>query len=309
MLFYVYQCAGALLATAGVGITVLGLHGMKIHGKQGNIFQFTMPRHWYSYVICWAIGQALQLSAVKFADEPVVAAFSNTAVIFNAWLAHRMLGERITSVDVVAIVTMIGGACLVVIMCPAGQQSLTLEQAANLFVRSPWPAVGMLGTASVAMVAAPLAFRSFVRRAPHRPSGGVAWGLLAGFSGAISMTSAKVCMLLLDHYGFPIIWELSAIGIALISFVGEVGMVVFVICGMQRHEASLVVPTYYISMTLFASLQGLCLFLEPQSAGLTPSQVAGFVVGVRLPLHTHVSQHVAPAWSCPLCLCQVLILP
>ena len=52
------------------------------------------------------------------------------------------------------------------------------------------------------------------------------------------------------------------------------------LAGMARHESTLVVTTYYITMTLFASVQGLCVFhLMPQ---LTPLSATGFTFGMFL---------------------------
>ena len=68
------------------------------------------------------------------------------------------------------------------------------------------------------------------------------------------------CWLLFDE----IEWEAFALpGSYLIggcAALGEVGMVVALYYGLRRGEATVVVPSFYISMTLLASLQGLLLF-------------------------------------------------
>ena len=248
-----------------------------------KVVRCTMSQRWYGYLGWWCFGQLLQMLAVHYADEPVVAAFSNMAVVFNAWLAHSMQGERVTGFDGVAIAVMVFGACLVVIMCPEGEQSLSFDETAQLFARSPLPSVGLVVTGVVAVLAVPRALHSFFVAASDRgPSGGVAWGVLAGYSGATSMTCIKVCFLWLNWYGSSVMVNPVAWPLAVVAAVGEVGMAIFVFCGMQRHEASVVVPAYYISMTLFASVQGLCLFLDPTGPGLGASQAAGFTAGVLL---------------------------
>mmetsp|Transcript_34654 Transcript_34654/g.101654 ORF Transcript_34654/g.101654 Transcript_34654/m.101654 type:complete len:165 (-) Transcript_34654:373-867(-) len=67
---------------------------------------------------------------------------------------------------------------------------------------------------------------------------------------------------------------------AVINFFSEIGMVVAVFNGMAFHEASVVVSTYYISSTVFGTLQGLCMFnlLPLFEAG----QAVAFVFGVVL---------------------------
>ncbi|KAL3894185.1 MAG: hypothetical protein SGPRY_013875, partial [Prymnesium sp.] len=57
--------------------------------------------------------------------------------------------------------------------------------------------------------------------------------------------------LLLDSLSTPLWWLY-----ALCSFLGEILMVVALFNGMAWHEASIVVSTYYISMTVFGTIQG-----------------------------------------------------
>ena len=57
-------------------------------------------------------------------------------------------------------------------------------------------------------------------------------------------------------------------------------MVVALFNGMAHHEASVVVPAYYISLTVMTSLQGLCVF--QLLAEMTPLSAAGFSIGVLL---------------------------
>lgn len=57
-------------------------------------------------------------------------------------------------------------------------------------------------------------------------------------------------------------------------------MVVALFNGMALHESTIVVATYYISMTLFASVQGLCVF--NLLAQFTPLKLVGDVFGMLL---------------------------
>ena len=55
-------------------------------------------------------------------------------------------------------------------------------------------------------------------------------------------------------------------------------MVLFAVIGMARHESTVVVATYYISMTLLASIQGLCVFhINPFAKTVT---ALGFSAGL-----------------------------
>lgn len=279
------QLSGSLMEMFGVAITVVGLHGMKVHGEGGRVVGCTKSWQWYGYVGLWALGQVVQLLAVKLATEPVIASVSNFAIVCNAVLAYKVLGEPITRLDVGAIGTMIVGAVLVVTFVPEPMKtSLNAKQLRDFFVSSAWPAVGLVGTTIIAAAALPSAVLSVLQPASRAgPSGGVAFGVLAGFAGACSISTSKVCWLVIDAdtlgfggaFALPLWWLY-----AVLSFVSEVLMVVAVFNGMAWHEASVVVSTYYISMTVFGTVQGLCMFdLMPH---FHAGQAFSFVFGVLL---------------------------
>jgi len=61
---------------------------------------------------------------------------------------------------------------------------------------------------------------------------------------------------------------------------GEAAMVAALYLGLRRAEASVVIPCYYGSMTVFAAVQGLLLFdLGPS---LSAGGAAGFSCGIAL---------------------------
>ncbi|KAL1495181.1 hypothetical protein AB1Y20_017046 [Prymnesium parvum] len=256
------QLLGSVLEMTGVAITVVGLHGMKVHGVLGRALSCSKSATWYAYVGLWALGQLIQLLAVEFATEPVIASVSNFAIVCNAVLAHYVLGERITRLDAIAIAVMIGGALLVVSFVPEPTTtSLQLAELRALFVASAAPLVGLLGTTLLAAAAIPAAVRSALhpelRTAPH---GGIAFGVLAGYAGAISITTSKICWLVFDAISFASLAQPLWWFYAVCSFAGELLMVAALFNGMSWHEASIVVSTYYISMTICGALQGLCIF-------------------------------------------------
>ena len=201
---FMHQLAGAALAIMGVAITVVGLHGMKLWGNGGRMMRCTKDARWYGALALWGFGQFLQLIAVKLAEEPVIAAVSNFAIIVNAGLGVKLQGERVTAVDVLSMCVMIFGACFVVVATPQPTTTtLNLEGLNNLFTSSSFPLIGLAATTLVACVALPRAVvSSFQPGQRHGPVGGVAFGVLAGYTGATSVTAAKLCWLLFDHYFF-----------------------------------------------------------------------------------------------------------
>ena len=79
------QAGGAGLALLGIFATVAGLLGLKLHGSTGNLRKCSKPPKWYVSVAAWCVGQALQLSAVKLASEPIlhVSAFDAACARFR----------------------------------------------------------------------------------------------------------------------------------------------------------------------------------------------------------------------------------
>ena len=237
---FFHQVAGALLTMIGVTITVVGFHGMKVWGGTGRGLRCTMDKRWYGALSLLGLGQFFQLIAVELATEPVVAAVANFAIIVNVGLAVKLHGEVVTRADVSAICVMILSLCFVVYFTPQPpQNSLKVAQLGTLFTQSPLPAIGLIATTVLAALALPSALSSALRPSAHAsPAGGVAFGLLAGYSGATSITAAKLCWLLFDYY----YWGALALGVgwalSLVALFGEIGMLVAVFKGARRGRAA-----------------------------------------------------------------------
>ena len=107
--------------------------------------------------------------------------------------------------------------------------------------------------------------------APTTPTPGPRARICSLRAHSLSLTPLRPCAPFFQGVG----WALFFVAIG-----GEIGMLVALLYGMARHESTIVVATYYISMTLFASIQGLCVFdLLPQLDALSAS---GFTFGVLL---------------------------
>ena len=202
--YVIRQISGAALVIIGVGITVAGLHGLKIYDAGGSVRRCNKQCRWYGSLTVWAFGQFLQLLGVYLAAEPVVAAFSTTsAILSNAWLSWKLQGEKQTPIDFVAMAIMILGAIFVGLSCPpAPNRSLSLEDYWTLF-ESPVPWVGLVATTFIAAAAVPRALQTiFYPQSEEKlgcfgllqigPSGGVAMGLMAGYTGGTAITATKL---------------------------------------------------------------------------------------------------------------------
>ena len=97
--FFFYQLSGAVLTVIGVTMTVVGLHGMILWSEGGRVQRVPQRVLLIVAVALWCVGQLLILMAVKLAQEPVIAAVSNFAIIVNAGLGVKLQGERVTRRD------------------------------------------------------------------------------------------------------------------------------------------------------------------------------------------------------------------
>jgi len=268
------QAMGAFVALVGIAITVGGLIGLKYYGATGSVRECNKSWRWCASVIGWCVGQLLQLCAVKLATEPVIAAVSTLAVPANALLAWRFLGEPVTRMERLAILVMTIGAVMVVFSSPQqAQTEMTVSEVGALFTASPL-AIGGVAVTAAAGCAAGLAVRWPGQR-QGSPEESMGFGVLAGVSGATSITAAKLCWMLFDETvdgptgenetaGGPR-WENEFVSpwlycIGTLSALGEAGMAVALFYGLARGESTMVVPAYYISMNVMGSLQGLLLF-------------------------------------------------
>ena len=192
------QVGGAVLALFGIVVTVAGLLGLKLHGATGELRRCNKSRRWYLSIVCWCVGQLLQLLAVELATEPVVGAVSTLAVPANALLAWRLLDEPVTQRERLAILVMTLGAGMVVFASPQqARKGMTIAQEGRLITESSWPAIGLLITFLVTCAAG-----SAVRCARRRGGAvqSLGFGVLAGVAGSLSITATKLCWLLLDAW-------------------------------------------------------------------------------------------------------------
>ena len=207
--FFFYQLSGAVLTVIGVTMTVVGLHGMILWSEGGRVQRVPQRVLLIVAVALWCVGQLLILMAVKLAQEPVIAAVSNFAIIVNAGLGVKLQGERVTRRDLIAMCSMIVGACCVVAFTPQPPQlSLSTSDLNFLFSCSALPIIGLVSTTILTFAAVPPAVRSIVRPAalPHAgPGEGLAFGLLAGYAGATSVTTTKLCWLMFDYYSWSVV--------------------------------------------------------------------------------------------------------
>jgi len=145
-----------------------------------------------------------------------------------------------------------------------------------------------------------------------RSASGIASGLVAGFCGATSISASKLVWLLfaetLRRGGDNGFARLGSWVIGGVMAGGEAAMVAALYLGLRRAEASVVIPCYYGSMTVFAAVQGLLLL--PLDLGLLQqSPPSPFTLPLPTPglllfdLGPSLSAGGAAGFSCGIALC------
>ena len=276
------QAVGALLALLGVGTSVAGLLGLKWYSAGGHAI-LSRSQLWYSAAATWAFGQILQFFGAHFATQSVVAAVTNMGIVFNAIGANRLFGETFNNWDTIGTIGIILGAVLVVLSAPVLLvESMTMGEISAMFGTSPGPLAGLLVTATVACGAAIFVVVATRRGWEGRTSLGLAFGTLAGFNGSYSITFTKLVWLLFaetirpggeNGFAQPAAWVLGGFMSG-----GEAIMIVCLVFGLHRSEASVVVPTYYGTMTVFSAVQGILVF--DLARELKTASAVHFVSGV-----------------------------
>ena len=188
------QIVGALLTAFGGGLTVLGLNLMKkqqlLHGHFPWRFSDAGARwRWAGGFLCWCVGQITMTGGTYFATVTVCSASSNVAVGINAYIAHRMFGERFNLVppaatrgptrqwpewDLGGLLVMLAGASLIVVSAPtlphASDTRYTSAMERSMLARPVAFAITLLLGLGLILVCLPWSFMQFNPTAQARPS-------------------------------------------------------------------------------------------------------------------------------------------
>lgn len=156
-------------ALVGYSACGLGLNLIRLSHVKSNPPATLHPTRWnrkssakHSRAI-WALGYLLQLAggalnlcALRFAAQSLIAPLSSVALVVNLLFATALLGERFSARDVLPLLIIVFGNCLAVSSAShRRQEALTLAQIADLFARRPFRIWLLLvaAAASVLMVA------------------------------------------------------------------------------------------------------------------------------------------------------------
>jgi hypothetical protein len=295
--FYEYQTLGAGLTVIGVAITVFGLNGMKYYQTKSGLPQpWKMPRamlaKWLGTLFLWGFGQVVMLSAVNYATSDVCAATANIALVVNAFVANWLFGESFNVFpictgniltwllhwDLGAILYNIGGAVLVVFSAPELKDSKLPKDLKG--VKNQISGNALFLWTMIATVVLMVLKTLFVtaKRGKKSTLQGLAYGFFAGACGGVCYTLTKVGFLLTNDDKAWHSWVFYTLWMS--AGVFELLNVVATNIGMYYQEAMVVVPAYYVSMSIFSTLQELALFKLYDE--FTPQSTAKYVTGLAL---------------------------
>lgn len=282
------QLIGALLTGLGAGVTVLGLNLMKYqqtrHGKvPWRMENRQARRRWVGSFFVWLAGQATQTTGTYFATVSVCSAVANIAVGVNAFIAHRMFGERFhvfppkssdghrtwADWDLGGVIVMLAGAALVVLAAPALGNDDTFSVAIERTMLKDPHALVVVLLLGVGLIISAVPFSYLQPDAGKQASDrrcsptvgtmarAMAFGLIAGACGGYAFLAVKLalaCAHCFKRAWFYAMWIWGG--------AAQVLLVVSLNIGMVRLPMSSVaiVSTYYVSATIIASLMGLATF-------------------------------------------------
>ncbi|KAG8464484.1 hypothetical protein KFE25_003547 [Diacronema lutheri] len=296
-----------MIAFCGVVLTVLGLNYMK-HAGQGEWQPWRMRASraapWALAFLSWAFGQGLQVIGLWLAPESVVATVANGSTFINAVVASHLFGEPFSlrppahgglstwlcGWDLLAVVLLTAGASLVVVSAPSlDVESYTAAEEARLILGRPFGVAVGVSVAAGASAAARIIGERGEResgRLPTSPQLGLAFGALAGVTGALSFTATKLWLLLANSSLAGRTGEafLHPVGWASLIVAGgtTLGNMVALFSGMATQEALVVIPAYYIVQTVLTAVQELALFSLYPDLLLQPDECVLFLVGIAL---------------------------
>jgi drug/metabolite transporter (DMT)-like permease len=250
-----------------------------------NILNFVTNVPWFIGYFLTSVQYYIYLAAIRYGSISLVTPFSGLGIVVLVVLSSRLLGEKISRKEIVAIALIVAGVIGLGITSPDSSTDRSPERvAASLGSPGPIAFIAVL----VAAMVAPVLLSS---RGSRRNSGisfavaaGVASCITAIFSyvlaGYIS-TENLVPGLLAAFKALPF-WLL----ILAVNLSGTAGTA-FLQVGYQRGKASLVAPLFTIVSTVGAVIVGIVLFGEwrgfsPVAGAVRMASIAVVTVGAAI---------------------------
>ena len=135
---------GVILAASGGIVQSFGFTAQKRGHMQANAANESLPKDeqksvlfqwiWWLGIATYTVGGALNSIALNYAAQSIIAPISAINLATIAVLSHFILKEPLTRKDILAIIIIISGLCLVVIFGPSTDTStITINELRNNF--------------------------------------------------------------------------------------------------------------------------------------------------------------------------------
>ncbi|XP_063967864.1 NIPA-like protein 2 [Lytechinus pictus] len=226
---------------------------------------------WWSGILLMITGEGGNFLAYGFGPASVVAPLGTTTVVANAYIS-RCLGERLRFQDILGTVIIVVGACMIIIFSTQNEEEMTSHLI--IFRLTSWPFLVFFGV-EVALFLL-LLYLKLVKKYQHL----LLLLMPAAILSSLTVLGAKACSSLIrlavrgdmSQVKTPIFFIMIVV-----VFVTGMFQIRYVTRAMQEHDASVVVPVYFVFFTLGAILVGV--FFYGEFHGLTIIRIFMFVFG------------------------------
>jgi hypothetical protein len=237
---------------------------------------------WVLGFSCFVAGQAGILASLGFIDQATSAIFSNVALVTNSIFARYFFNEQFTQADFFAITTILAGSALVVLYYAHVEQDFTLEIIRG-YMQEPLFNVFMFGCVSAFLVCLSWKMLRWDGRAGS--TAGVVFATMAALVGCCSLTFGKMFIALLKESftGSNQFTDYLAWVVTVIFITCAVSNVHFINFGLENSPAMVMIPIYYVLITVLATIAGILCFQDFATFEETLNWIL-FVAGVLLSL-------------------------
>ncbi|XP_011678136.2 NIPA-like protein 2 [Strongylocentrotus purpuratus] len=226
---------------------------------------------WWSGILLMIIGEGGNFLAYGFGPASVVAPLGTTTVVANAYIS-RCMGERLRFQDILGTIIIVVGACMILIFSTQNEEQMNSHMI--LFKLSSWPFLVFFGIEVVLFLV--LLFLKLVKGYKHL----ILLLLPAAILSSLTVLGAKACSSLIklavkgqmSEVKSPIFFVML-----IVVFVTGAVQIRYVTRAMQEHDASVIVPVYFVFFTIGAILVGV--FFYGEFIGLTIIRIFMFIFG------------------------------
>jgi hypothetical protein len=188
---------GVVLSVSAALVSVIG-YSLQKHAHLKNSLRKSPLALWHQPVAVLGIAlialeMLIDVSALAFASESLVASLGALTIAFNSVAASRFLGEKLSWIDLIALISVLSGSTLCAIFASHNEEHLSWVELRALFTRHAFLTyaaasaliIGLLNLAANASIVSKLKSTAKFRSLVLPISSGYTGALVAMFAKAL----------------------------------------------------------------------------------------------------------------------------